>query len=170
MTLMDNQTLLSVFIAVTAVAVVLQAGILVALYLAVRKTTTRMESLVTQLTSKVIPTAEIVHSMLVEFKPRIEAVVANVSDSTSLIRAQIERVDATVSDVIDRTRLQVIRADELLNRTMDKVEHTTEVVHNTVVSPFRQLHGVINGVTAGLQFLAGSKRRSGAVPQEELFI
>ena len=55
--------------------------------------------------------------------------------------AEIERLDATVNDIVDRTRLQVIRADELVNRTMDRVEETTEMVHRTVVSPIRQLSG-----------------------------
>jgi len=44
---------------------------------------------------------------------------------------------------VDRTRLQVIRADELLNRTMDRIEETTDVVHRTVVSPVRQLSGLV---------------------------
>lgn len=169
---MDNQTLLSVSIAVTAAAVVLQAGILIAMYFAVRKTTARIEVLSTEVTTKILPTAEIAHSMLLDLRPKIETVASNISESTAMIRAQLERVDATVSDVIDRTRLQVIRADELLNRTMDKVERTTEVVHKTVISPFRQISGIVNGVSVGLQFLVGKRRGVGgaSIPQEELFI
>ncbi|MEP6642961.1 MAG: hypothetical protein ABJA69_00590 [Acidobacteriaceae bacterium] len=169
---MDNQTLLSVSIAVTAAAVVLQAGILIAMYFAVRKTTARIEVLSTEVTTKILPTAEIAHSMLLDLRPKIETVASNISESTTMIRAQMERVDATVSDVIDRTRLQVIRADELLNRTMDKVERTTEVVHKTVISPFRQISGIVNGVSVGLQFLVGRRRGVGgaSIPQEELFI
>jgi hypothetical protein len=90
----------------------------------------------------------------------------------------VERVDATVSDVVDRTRLQIIRADDLLTRTLDRVEETSEMVHKTVVSPVRQVSGLIQGVTAGLEFfLAGRGRRNGgsresrrAVPQDEMFI
>ena len=51
-----------------------------------------------------------------------------------------------MNDVIDRARLQVIRADELLNRTMDRVEETTDMVHRTVVSPVRQLSGLMPSV------------------------
>ncbi len=65
-------------------------------------------------------------------------------------------------DIVDRTRLQVIRADELLNRTMDRIEETSDVVHRTVVSPVRQLSGSIQGLTAGLEFLLGGERRSPA--------
>jgi hypothetical protein len=164
---------LPIFIGCTAAAVVIQAGILVAMYLAVRQTSARMESLATEVRTKVLPAAEIVHSMLVEFRPHIQTVITNVSESSTMVRAQMERLDATVSDAIDRTRLQVIRADELLNRTLDRVESTTDLVHKTVVSPVRQLSGLVQGITTGLEFLIGMKRRQRngvPVPQDEMFI
>ena len=99
--------------------------------------------------------------------------VTNVSESSDLLKGQLQRLDATVNDVVDRTRLQVIRADELINRTMDRVEDATETVHKTVVSPVRQLSGLLHGVTAALEFLRHGKngRREGvSVPQDEMFI
>jgi len=163
---------LPIFIAVTAAAVVIQAGILVAMYLAVRQTSAKVEILATEVRTKVLPAAEIVHSMLVQFRPHIESVVTNVSESSTMVRAQIERLDATVSDAIDRTRLQVIRADELLNRTLDRVESTTDMVHKTVLSPVRQLSGLVQGITSGLEFLLGARRKRNGVPvpQDEMFI
>jgi methyl-accepting chemotaxis protein len=167
---MDNLTL---FIALTTAAVVIQAGILVALYLSVRKSSARLETLAAEVKTKVLPTAEVAHSMLVELRPKIETIVDNISEASTMVRAQMERLDATVNDVIDRTRLQVIRADELLNRTIDRVEETTEMVHKTVVSPIRQLTGLLQGVSAGLEFLIGRKRRQrqgAGMPQDEMFI
>jgi hypothetical protein len=164
---------LPIFIGFTAAAVVIQAGILVAMYLAVRQSAARMESLAAEVKTKVLPAAEITYSMLVEFRPHLQTLITNVSESSTMIRTQMERLDATISDAIDRTRLQVIRADELLNRTLDRVESTTDLVHKTVVSPVRQLSGLIQGVTAGLEFLIGTKRRQRnhvAVPQDEMFI
>jgi|SRR5579863_3161845 len=163
---------LPIFIGFTAAAVMIQAGILIALYLAVRQTSVRLEALASEVKTKVMPAAEIVHSMLLEFRPHLETLVTNVSESSTLVRSQMERLDATVSDVIDRTRLQVIRADELLNRTLDRVESTTDMVHKTVVSPVRQLSGLVQGVTTGLEFLIGARRRprNATAPQDEMFI
>ncbi|MGA8488773.1 MAG: hypothetical protein WB711_00040 [Terriglobales bacterium] len=164
---------LPIFIAVTAAAVVIQAGILVAMYLAVRQTAVRVETLSSEVKNKVLPAAEIMHAMLVQFRPHLETLVTNVSESSTMVRAQMERLDATVSDAIDRTRLQVIRADELLNRTLDRVESTTDLVHKTVVSPVRQLSGLVQGITCGVEFLIGSRRRQRngvPVPQDEMFI
>jgi len=164
---------LPIFVGVTAAALVIQAGILVALYLAVRQSTARMEILATEVKTKVLPVAETAYSIMTEVRPQLQTVVRNVSESSTMIRSQIERLDATVSDVVDRTRLQVIRADELLNRTMDRVENTTNLVHKTVVSPVRQLAGLVQGITSWLEFLIGAKRRNRngvPVPQDEMFI
>jgi hypothetical protein len=169
-----DDTQLRIFVEVTTFAVVLQALILIALYLAVRKSTARMEALATEIASKTLPTVETVQSMLVELRPKIEVLTTNVSESSVLVRNQIGRIDATLTDALDRTRLQVIRADELLNRTMDKVEETSEVVHKTVISPLRQVTGLMTAISTGVDVFLGHKRRhpkNGAgVPQDEMFI
>ena len=56
-------TLVNVFIIVTAVAVVIQAGILVGLFVAVRKTSKRVESLATDVQTKALPTIETAQSL-----------------------------------------------------------------------------------------------------------
>jgi uncharacterized protein HemX len=166
--------LVSLFIIVTAIAVVIQAGILVSLFVAVRQTGKRVETLAAEVKTKALPTMETAQAMLVELRPRITDIVANVDQSARMARAQMERLDATVSDVVDRTRLQVIRADELVNRTLDRVEETTDMVHQTVISPIRQLAGLLTGLSAGLEYFLGRKRRQSrdgvGVPQDELFI
>jgi len=167
---MDNVT---IFIAVTAAAVLLQAIILLALYLAFRQSAARLEALTSEVRSKVLPTAELVQSMLVDLRPKVETIVTNASESTTVVRRQVERLDATISDMVDRARLQVIRADELLGRTLDHVESATDLVHKTVVSPVRQASGLIQGLAAGLEFFFSGKRRSrqaSPVAQDEMFI
>ena len=168
-----NDNLLIAFIAVTAFAVMLQALIMVALYLAVRKSAAKMEALTTEVNSA-MPTVGTVQSMLAELRPKLEVMSTNFSESSTLVRNQLGRIDATLTDALDRTRLQVIRADELLNRTMDKVEETSEVVHKTVISPLRQVNGLMSAISTGVEVFLGHKRRhpkNGAgVPQDEMFI
>ena len=168
------ENLVPLFIIVTAIALVIQVAILVALFIAVRQTSGRVEALASEVKTKALPTIETAQAMLVELRPRVTEIVANVEHSARIARAQIERVDATVSDAVDRTRLQVIRADELINRTLDRVEETSDMVHRTVVSPIRQMQGLVQGLSAGLEFFLGRKRRQGrdgmGVPQDELFI
>jgi len=169
-----DDNLLRIFIAVTTFAVVVQAGIMVGLYLAVRKSTAKMDALATEVKSKALPTMETVQSMLVEMRPKIDVMTTNFSESSALVRNQLGRIDAALTDALERTRLQVIRADELLNRTMDKVEETSEIVHKTVISPLRQVNGLMAAISTGVEVFLGQKRRhpkNGAgVPQDEMFI
>jgi hypothetical protein len=169
-----DDTLLKIFIAVTTFAVVIQAGIMVALYFAVRKSTEKMDALASEVRSKALPTIDTVQNILVDLRPKIDLMSTNFSESSTMVRNQLARVDVTLADALDRTRLQVIRADELLNRTMDKVEETSEIVHKTVISPLRQVNGLVNAISTGVEVFLGQKsrhRKNGTgVPQDEMFI
>jgi len=169
---------LTVFVALTGAAVALQAGVLVAIYVAMRKSSARMEALAVEVKTKALPTLETAQAMLAELRPQLTVIADNLTETTHSVRSQVERMDATVNDVVNRARLQIIRADELLSRTLDRVEETSDIVHNTVVSPVRQFAGLIQGVTAGIEFLLGNRgRKNGSgrearrpVPQDEMFI
>src|SRR5205807_9294409 len=170
--------LIPLFIALTGAAVVLQACLLAAMYLAMRKSSARMEAIAIEVKNKAIPTLEQAQSLLSEIRPRLQVITENLEEVTTTVRGDVERVDATINDTLDRARLQVIRADELLGRTLDRVEQTSELVHKTVVSPVRQVSGLVRGIAAGIEFFLGSRgRRNGGsrdarrpVPQDEMFI
>lgn len=172
------ENLIPLFIALTGIAVLLQAGVLLGLYLSLRKSSAHMEALADEVKTKALPALEAAQTLLKELTPKLHIIAENLTETTHSVRAQVERVDATVSDAVDRSRLQIIRADELLTRTLDRVEETSEMVHKTVVSPVRQVSGLIQGLSAGIEFLVGGRgRRNGGsrearrpVPQDEMFI
>ena len=168
-----NETLLGVFIAVTAVAVVLQMVILAALYFSTKKTSQRVEGLVKQLEEKAIPALTQAQEMLTDARPKLAVILDNMSVTSTTVREQAERINVTLTDIVDRTRLQVIRADELVSRSMDRVEETTEAVHHVVLSPVRQMSAMMTGLFAGIgEYIGGRKVRhqQQAVPQDEMFI
>ena len=172
---MDDK--LTIFIALTGIAVFLQAGVLLAMYLAMRKTTNDLQTLAGEVRTKVMPSIDQAHQIMADLRPKIDVIAENVRDTSTTVKEQVQRIDATVNDVVDRARLQIIRADELLSKTLDRVEHTSEVVQRTVVSPVRQISGLMQGITVGLEFLFASRRRNGVgreerrpVPQDEMFI
>ncbi len=174
----------TIFIGLTAAAVVLQACILIAMYLAVRRIGAKVESLATEVqdnilpkvssvATKVLPLVDTAHSMLIESRPKIESAIADVSSTSAMVRAQVVRIDAALTDVVDRTRLQVIRADEMVSHTMDRIEETGDIVRKTVVSPVKHISGVVRGVSTGFEVFFGAKRRrrnGNGVSQDEMFI
>ncbi|MBZ5566800.1 MAG: hypothetical protein LAN64_03000 [Acidobacteriia bacterium] len=165
------ETRFTVLLFEIGVALALQIGILLAILAAVKKSSARMQALAEEVQRRALPTLDAAQSLLQTTKPKIEELVANAAASSATIKSQLERLDATVNDVVDRTRLHVIRADELVTRTMDRVEETTDLVHHTVISPVRQIAGIVQGLTAGLGALLGRRSRHHAgQPQDEMFI
>lgn len=165
---------LRIFIYVAAAAIVLQVFVLLAVALAVRKAGERVSSLADEVESRVLPIIETAEKVLADSRGKLETITSNLVSVTTALKNQVERLDLTVSDMVDRTRLQVIRADEIVSRALDRVEETSELVQHTVVSPVRQLSGIIQGLSVGIGTFIARNRRGGrpvGVSQdEELFI
>jgi methyl-accepting chemotaxis protein len=176
---------LTLFIAVTAVAVVLQMLILLGIYFAVRKLSARMEALADRvedatntLQVRVLPVIDNVKSIQQDVKafvetarPKVDLVLDNLSYISTTARGSVERIDTTVNDAVDRMRLQVIRGDEMLTRTMDRIEETTEQVQRSVLSPVRRVSGIVQAISIGVgSYLDQQKRRRNGGPSDEMFI
>jgi len=176
---------LTIFIAVTSAAVVLQMLILLAMYLAVRKLGARMEVLANKVEdttgvvqARLLPLLDNAKTMQQEVKnsletarPKVDVVLDNLSHVTTTARGSVERIDATVNDIVDRVRLQVIRGDEMVTRTMDRVEETSEKVQHTVMSPVRQVSGIVQAISVGVgAFFNSQRRRRNGGPSDEMFI
>src|SRR5437899_3127575 len=170
-----NETLLTTFVIATCLAVIIQAGILVALFLSVKKTGERMEAIANRVEVSVLPVLESTKVILEDATPKLKEITGNLAETTGTLRAQVSRMDATFNDVVDRTRLQVIRVDELVSRTIDKVEETTEMMQHTVLTPMKQLSGLMQGLSVGIGAYLSRRRKAameaaGASEDEEMFI
>ena len=147
------------FIVIAAVAIVLQLVVLAAMALSIKKTTEQMSKIAAEVHSRTLPLLDMANGIVSDTGPKLEMITSNLAETTVMLKKQMERLDVTVSDIVDRTRLQVIRADEMVTRTLDKVEETTETVHHTVISPVRQVSGVIQGISTALGIFLGSNKR-----------
>lgn len=181
---MDDK--LTIFIAVTAAAVVLQMLLLAAMFFTIRKLSAHLQTVTGDLQSRVYPildevkpTVENLKGLEVEVKallessrPKLDVILDNAAQMTTTARGDLERIEATLNDIVDRTRLQVIRADELVTRTLDKLEEATEKVQHSVLSPVKKMSGILSGLNAGINaYVSGQKRpRNGGGPNDEMFI
>ncbi len=180
---MDDK--LTIFIAVTAAAVVLQMLILLGMFIVVLKLGKRVKAVAEKaeettdlVQTKVMPIVdnaktiqEDVKKFLDTNRPKIETMIDNATQVSTTARTTVERFNVTANDAIDRIRLQVIRGDEMLTRTMDRVEETTEKVQHTVMSPVRQVSGIAQAISTGFgSYFSSQKRRRNGGPSEEMFI
>ncbi len=170
---------LKIFIYATAVAVVLQMFILLVLAISLSKTSAKVEKLASEVQGRALPILASAETILNDSRGKIDIVMNNLVATTGTLKTQMDRLDATVNDIVDRTRLQVIRADDIVTRTLDRVEETSELVQHTVVSPVRQISGIVQGLSVGIsaflsQTRTSRRRRSSnaarVTQDEELFI
>lgn len=173
---MDDK--LTIFIAVTAAAVVLQMLILAAMFFTMRKFNAFAKQQAEDLSTRVLPLIEDtrklttdVQRLLESTRPKLDVILDNVSVISTTARDQAQKAEVALTAFMDRARLQAIRADELLTRTLDKVENTSSKVQNTVLSPFKHLNGVLQGVGVALETLFQKQRqpRNGR-HNDEMFI
>jgi hypothetical protein len=142
-----------VFLGVIAVAMLVQAGFLVAASLAILRLTQRLDALQERLDHKIAPALE-----------------------------GLERVSRNAAEISDLATLQARRIDLLLADTIEKVDDTVSVVQRLVARPLRPfshaialLRGIQRGVEVFLQLgrndqAPAPEKRRHAEDDEHLFI
>ncbi len=146
------QSWMPVFVVVTTLAVVVQAIVLVALFLQMRRTAARVEEIVADLNTKVGPLISRVQALVDDISPRISGIVADASEITRLARGEAQRVDRIISEALERLRMQLIHVDHVLTGAMEAVEEAGSHLRRTVWGPVVKATAMIRGVQAGIDF------------------
>lgn len=140
------------FVAVTALAVLLQAIIIIAIFIQLRRTTARVERTLADFNTKVMPLVSRVQLLVEDISPRISGIVADASEITRLARGEAQRVDRIVSEALERLRMQLIHVDHILTGAMEAVEEAGSHLRQTVWGPVVKATALIRGVQAGIDF------------------
>lgn len=164
---------LTIFIAVTAAAVVVQAGILVAAYLRLAKLDEETRSLRRQLGEQAGPILRNVDELTLTARDKSRVILDDLSALSRDARQQVAKLDRLTDELADRLRLQIIRTDQLLAQALENIERAGTTVKESVVGPVREAAAVVQGVKAAIDFLGARRNRSRQRSQtrdEELFI
>jgi hypothetical protein len=148
-----------VFVAVTALAIVLQAFVLILLFVQLRRTAAKVEQIVADLNTKVTPLISRVQILVDEVSPRITGIVADASGVTRLARSEAQKVDRILSEALERLRLQLIHVDHILTGAMEAVEEAGSHLRQTVWGPVVRATALIRGVQAGIDFFRTAKQK-----------
>ena len=160
---------LQFFVGVTALAIVVQAAVLIAIFVQLRRTAARVERAVADFNTKVAPLISRVQILVDEVAPRITGIVADASEITRLARGEAQKVDRILSEALERLRMQLIHVDHILTGAMEAVEEAGSHLRQTVWSPVVKATALIRGVQAGIDFFrtVRHKRDPGEAPAEQ---
>jgi hypothetical protein len=167
------QSWMEAFVIVATVAIIIQMGILLALYAQFREMNRQITRISSELQAKIEPILLRVNRILEDSQDRISSIVGDAAEITRIARLQAQKVDRVFTDAVERLRAQILRGDRILTGALEVVEETGSKVKKTFWGPLQQASALLRGVMVGLDVLRGhrSSGDSGRARQdEELFI
>lgn len=153
-----NSNLLTVFIAITSVAVVLQMLILLGIYLTMRRTTTQVHDIAMDFQRRATPLIENARDILADATPKVKEITSNLAETSATLKKQAVTLGDTAVELAVRAKNKVVAADEIVTRTLERVEKTTGAVQNSVLLPVRRVNGILQGISVGIGAFLNQKR------------
>jgi len=159
------ESLLLVFVVLTALAVITQAGVLVAIYINSKRLGDQLERFMRETREVMVPVKSITENL--------RQASANVVEIATAAREQFHRVETMVADTGEALHIQVERLDLAGRDVVNRINETAQVVQDSVSKPFREVSAITKGITRGFEAFLFRRNRSRvdeARQDEELFI
>jgi len=170
---MEQNAGLIIALILVALAVLMQAGAMIGIWLAVRKIPAQIEAVRADVKQRLDPLAQSVTEIVSNAREPLRTITSNLADISKILRERTADVDELVAELVDVSRAQVIRVDQMVSDLVEKVETTSDAVQRGVLVPMQEVSAVIAGMRAGLEFLFSRRRKtsvSEAGQDEQLFI
>ncbi|MGA9128953.1 MAG: hypothetical protein WB425_12520 [Terracidiphilus sp.] len=173
---LSHETILMTFIAVTALAMLLQTILLLVISLAVRKAARAMREEAESLRAAIMPVVYDARDFIASSQtvvanaqdfiagaqgvfhrvaPKIEASVKDLTEITSSLRKQTADIQSSAQEIMERVRKQSDRVDSMFSSLLNTVDRAGEYVTETVSKPMRQISGVLGTVKSIIESLSG---------------
>ena len=165
---MDQQTLLTIFVIVAALALVIQAGTLIGLFVVTRSLQAKIMALLPDI-QNVIGMSKRTIETVEKHAEKIGTTSGAILDVT---QQQLVKIDDLLTDATTRAKVQMERAEMVLDDAMTRTQQTVSLIQRGVVRPVREVYGVFAGIRTTLFHLGRSGRPTvdHATSDEEMFI
>lgn len=175
---MDQQTLLiilTVFVAVAAIALLIQMGTMLGLFLAVKKMQQQVTELMPQINSIIgtgKKTADVTLRTVESTEKHIEKIGVASNAILEVTKQQVAKIDELLTDATTRAKVQLERAEMVLDDSMGRAQETVSIVQRSVLRPIREINGLVMGLRTTIAHLGRGSRPTvdHATADEEMFI
>ncbi len=152
---LNHDTIELILIAVTAAAVLLQAFVLLAMFLALKRSSRSIVEQIEELKSSITPFVDNARGLLERVGPKLEGTTADVAEIVRGLKVQASEAEASVSEILERARKQASRIDEMFSGLLNTVDRAGDYVAGVVHGPVRQISGVLASIKAIVESLRG---------------
>jgi methyl-accepting chemotaxis protein len=150
---LDNQTIQLALVVAVASAMVIQAIVLLAALIALRRLAKSIDAQVQGIYNSVMPVIDSARELIENVKPRIEETTLDLSLLARALRDQTADVQAAADDIIARTRRQASRLDTMFSSVLDSVDRAGAFMTDTVAKPMRQVSALLASAKAVVEAL-----------------
>jgi hypothetical protein len=144
--------LLTFFVALTALAVMAQACVLVAIYLMSKRLSSQVERFMSETREMMVPVKAITENLQVASTNLMEIGVS--------AREQFRRVEGMVTETGEVLHAQLERLEFVTQEVSERINSTADMVQSTVLRPVREVAAVARGFGRGFEFLFRGSRKS----------
>ena len=148
-----------IFTGVTAAGVLLEAFVLLAMYIGLRQTTRKLHKATDELREHALPAIATARNLLEDISPKLKVASTNLVEASKSLRKQAEQVNATIEDLVNKTNAQAARVDGIVTASIDSAAHATEAVQQAFAVPVRQISALVAGLKAGFEVLMRKNHR-----------
>jgi hypothetical protein len=163
-----NSRLLMFFVAMVAVAMVIQAVAVVAFAVGALKSQKRIAAIAEEIRSRALPVIDTAEGIFHDTVPKLQVIADNLLETSHIVRAKAQEFDATLTDVNRRTRAQVSRMDGMVSTTLSRTAAIAETIHEGIRVPVKQIAGIVAGFKVGLDVLMNKAKGFGGYRPPDL--
>lgn len=158
------------FTALVAVAVLIQAGVLLGMFLTMKAAVKRMEKIAEMAEEHAVPALTTAKQLLDEISPKLRSAASNVAEASEELRDRAKQVNESVGELVKKTEAQANRVDEMITGTLNTISYATATVQRAVSMPARQMSALLDGLRAGMGVFRGRERTAAAGADGDQFI
>ena len=160
--------IMTAFVIISAIALLIQAGMLAGMY----KTVKQLQQTINPLVPKVDSLVETTKTTVEQSRGQITEVTTRANEILDSTKRQLAIVEDVVTDAAARAKVQIERVELVLDDTLSRAHETVAELHNGILRPLRELSGVAAGIRAAVQFMGRGNRPTPdrATSDEEMFI
>jgi methyl-accepting chemotaxis protein len=170
----DSQIVLLVIAGLIAVALLLQAFALMAIFFGLRKAAISTRQQIDEMRSTILPFCRDARDCFTRVAPKIEQTTTDLAELAHTLRTQSDDVKSVTAEIIKSTRRQAERIDNLATTVLDAADRAVTFTSETVVRPMRKFTGIMAAAKAVVDVLRSPNGRrvrpTGKPGDPEMFV
>jgi uncharacterized protein YoxC len=153
MSKLDTQTIQLALFALVALAMLVQAIVMFAAFITMRKAARAADEKFEAFQSSVTPLIDNTRALVTRLTPKIEQTADDLAALTHSLRVQTADVQFAANEIITRARNQATRLDAMLSHVLDTLDRTGHFMTDAVNKPIRQFSAILASVKAVVESL-----------------